>query len=57
MVFGDSFGFLHVLDIRDGKLLNRLVADESAVTLGPVVIGKNLVLVTQRGGLYAYASD
>jgi hypothetical protein len=33
------------------------VADESAVTLGPVVIGKNLVMVTQRGGLYAYASD
>lgn len=57
VVFGDSFGFLHVLDIRDGKLLNRLVADESAVTLGPVVIGKNLVLVTQLGGLYAYASD
>ena len=57
MVFGDSAGFLHLLDMRDGKLLNRLVADESGVALGPVVVGKNLVLVTQRGGLYAYASD
>jgi len=57
MAFGDSAGFLHLLDMRDGKLLNRLVADESGVALGPVVVGKNLVLVTQRGGLYAYASD
>ena len=57
MVFGDSAGFVHVLDLRDGKLLNRLVTDGSAVALGPVLIGKNLVLATQRGGLYAYASD
>jgi len=27
------------------------------VTLGPVVVGKNLILVTQRGGLYALAYD
>ena len=57
MVFGDSAGFVHVLDLRDGKLLNRLVTDGSAVALGPVLIGKNLVVATQRGGLYAYASD
>ena len=57
MAFGDSAGFLHLLDMRDGQLLNRLVADESGVALGPVVVGKNLVLVTQRGGLYAYASE
>lgn len=57
MVFGDSAGFLHFLDVRDGTLMNRLVTDDSAVTLGPVVVGKNVVVVTQRGGLYAYASD
>ena len=57
MVFGDSAGLVHFIDIRDGTLLNRLLADESGVALGPVVMGKNLVLVTQRGGLYAYALD
>ena len=57
MVFGDSAGFLHFLDTRDGTLQNRLLTDDSAVTLGPVVVGKNVVAVTQRGGLYAYASD
>jgi outer membrane protein assembly factor BamB len=57
MVFGDSAGFVHLLDIRDGKLLHRFATDDSAVTLGPVVVGKHLVLATQRGGLYAYASD
>jgi hypothetical protein len=48
---------VHFIDMRDGTLLNRLLADESGVALGPVVMGKNLVLVTQRGGLYAYALD
>jgi hypothetical protein len=57
MVFGDSAGLVHFIDMRDGTLLNRLLADESGVALGPVAIGKNLVLVTQRGGLYAYALD
>ena len=57
MVFGDSAGLVHFLDLRDGTLLNRMVTDDSAVALGPVVVGKNLVLVTQRGGLYAYAAD
>jgi hypothetical protein len=57
MVFGDSAGLVHFLDLRDGTLLNRMVTDDSAVALGPVVVGGNLVLVTQRGGLYAYAAD
>jgi len=57
MVFGDGEGFVHLLDLRDGTLLNRLATDGSAVTLGPVVVGKNLILVTQRGGLYALAYD
>ncbi len=57
MVFGDGEGFVHLLDLRDGTLLNRLATDGSAVTLGPVVVGKNLILVTQRGGLYVLAYD
>lgn len=57
MVFGDRDGFVHFLDLHDGSLMNRLMSDDSGVTLGPVVAGKNLVLITQRGGLYAYAAD
>ena len=57
MVFGDGEGLVHFVDLRDGTLLNRLATDGSAVTLGPIVVGKNLVLATQRGGLYALAYD
>ena len=57
MVFGDAEGFVHLLDLRDGRLLNRLATDGSAVALAPLVMGKNLVLATQRGGLYALAFD
>jgi outer membrane protein assembly factor BamB len=57
MAFGDSSGFVHFVDLRDGALVNRVETDASALALGPVLVDKNLVVVTQRGGLYAYASD
>lgn len=57
MVFGDAEGFVHMVDLGDGTLLNRLLTDGSAVALAPLVLGKHLVLATQRGGLYALALD
>lgn len=57
MVFGDAEGFVHLLDLRDGRLLNRLTTDGSAVALAPLVVGTRLVLATQRGAVYALAYD
>ena len=57
MVFGDAEGFVHLLDLRDGRLLNRLATDGSAVAIAPLVVGTNLVLATQRGAVYAFAYD
>ena len=57
MVFGDAEGFVHLLDLRDGRLLNRVATDGSAVALAPLVVGANLVLATQRGTVYALAYD
>jgi len=57
MVFGDADGFVHLLDLRDGRLLNRVATDGSAVALAPLVVGANLVLATQRGTVYALAYD
>src|SRR5262249_1140109 len=52
VVVGDSFGFVHVLSREDGKLLNRLATDSSAVAAAPVVAGNTLVVVTRSGGVY-----
>ena len=57
MVFGDADGFVHMVGLRDGSLLNRLATDGSAVALAPLVVGTNLVLVTQRGAVYALTYD
>ena len=57
MVFGDAEGFVHMVGLRDGSVLNRLATDGSAVALAPLVVGTNLVLVTQRGTVYALTYD
>ena len=57
MVFGDFEGYMHLVDVRDGVLLNRIATDGAPVVLAPVVVGKNLVVATQRGGLYALAYE
>ena len=57
LVFGDSAGFVHLVGLRDGTLLNRLATDDSGQALRPLVLGNTLLVVTQRGGLYAFAAQ
>ncbi|HEY1226377.1 MAG TPA: PQQ-binding-like beta-propeller repeat protein, partial [Ramlibacter sp.] len=51
---GDSFGFLHVLAREDGRLVNRLATDGSAITTAPVVVGNTMVVVTRNGGIFGF---
>ncbi|MBC5766686.1 outer membrane protein assembly factor BamB [Ramlibacter sp. GTP1] len=55
VVVGDSYGFVHLLSRENGSLLNRLSTDGSAIAAAPVVVGNNLVVVTQNGGVFAFA--
>lgn len=57
LVFGDSAGFVHLVGLRDGALLNRLATDDSGQALRPLVLGNTLLVVTRRGGLYAFAAQ
>ncbi len=54
---GDSAGFLHLLSRDDGRVLNRLPTDGSAVVAAPVMAGSTLVLVTRAGGVYGFAPN
>ena len=54
VVIGDSFGFVHLLNREDGKLLNRLATDGSPIAAAPVVAGTTLVVVTKNGGIYGF---
>ena len=54
VAIGDSFGFVHLLNREDGKLLNRLATDNSAIAAAPVLAGTTLVIVTKNGGVYGF---
>lgn len=54
VVIGDSFGYVHLLNRDDGKLLNRLATDNSAIAAAPVLAGTTLVVVTKNGGVYGF---
>jgi outer membrane assembly lipoprotein YfgL len=57
VVVGDSFGFVHMLSREDGKLLNRLATDGSAIAAAPVLAGNTLVIVTRSGGVFGFVPE
>ena len=54
VAIGDSFGFLHVLAREDGRLVNRLATDGSAIATAPLVVGNTMVVVTRNGGIFVF---
>lgn len=57
IVVGDSFGLLHFLARQDAAPLNRMTTDGSAIMASPVLVGKTLIAVTQKGGVFAYRPE
>ncbi len=57
VMFGDSEGQIHLLDREDGKTLLRLPTDGSPVVAQPVLAGTTALVVTRKGGLFAFRSD
>jgi len=54
VVVGDATGYVHMLSREDGKLLNRLATDGSAIAAAPVAAGNTLIVVTHSGGIYGF---
>jgi outer membrane protein assembly factor BamB len=57
VVVGDAAGFVHMLSREDGKLLNRLSTDGSAIAASPVAAGNTLVVVTRNGGVFGFVPE
>lgn len=57
VVVGDQEGWVHVLSPQDGKPLQRVATDGSAITGRPVVVGQTLVVVTRNGGLFGWRPE
>ena len=54
VVFGDGDGTLHFMSRDAGEALLRLTTDGSAIVAQPVVSGTVMLVVTRKGGLYAF---
>jgi outer membrane protein assembly factor BamB len=57
LVVGDGAGQLHFLATADGSSLNRVATDGSPVIGPPVLVGKTLVVATQKGGIFAFRPE
>ncbi|MDZ7936931.1 MAG: PQQ-binding-like beta-propeller repeat protein [Rhodoferax sp.] len=57
LVVGDGAGQMHFLAIADGATLNRVATDGSPIVGAPVLIGKTLVVATQKGGVFAFRPE
>lgn len=57
LVVGDNAGFLHFLSRTDGAPMDRATTDGSAILGVPVLVGKTLIAVTQKGGVFAFRPE
>ncbi len=55
VVVGDYDGYVHVLNFEDGAFVARTTTDGSQVLGRPLVVGKDVIVQTRSGGLYAFS--
>jgi outer membrane assembly lipoprotein YfgL len=54
VVFGDADGMLHLMARESGEALLRLTTDGSPIAAQPVAAGTVMLVVTRKGGLFAF---
>lgn len=57
LVLGDDAGWVHFLDAQDGKPMQRVSTDGSAITGSPVAAGELLLVVTSNGGVFGFRPE
>jgi outer membrane protein assembly factor BamB len=55
IIIGDFEGYVHVMNKQTGNFTARFKTDGSAIVAAPVVNGNTVVVVTTKGGIYAYS--
>ena len=50
---GDYQGYVHFLERQDGAFVARVSTDGSGISARPLKVGRNVVVQTNSGGLYA----
>ena len=54
LAVGDAQGYVHWLSKEDGRMLNRMPTDGSAIAAPPVLVDSTLIALTTQGGVFAW---
>lgn len=57
IAIGDDTGLVHLLSREDGSSLNRLSTDGSPIMVAPVLADGVLIVVTRKGGVFAFRPE
>ncbi|WP_157265090.1 outer membrane protein assembly factor BamB [Azohydromonas aeria] len=57
VVFGDAQGYVHFLSRDNGQTLQRLATDGSAVVGTPLRAGDAVIVLTRKGGVFAFRPE
>ncbi len=57
VVFGDENGTVHWLSRETGEAQLRLSTDGGAIATAPVIVGTTMLVVTRKGGLFAFRPE
>lgn len=57
VAIGDAEGNVHLLSRADGSAVTRLLTDGTPVVSAPLLVGKTLVVATQRGGIFGFTPE
>ena len=55
LVVGDREGYVHFLSREDGSFAARVATDGGAIAATPLALGRDLVVQTRNGGLFAFS--
>ena len=55
VVVGDYEGYVHWLDIGDGRFVARAQAASSRIVSAPIIVGRSLVVQSEDGRIVAYS--
>src|SRR5690606_39124085 len=54
VVVGDFEGYLHFLDVDDGRFVARVRASSAPIPAAPIIVGRNLVVQAEDGRVAAF---
>ena len=57
VALGDDTGVIHLFSRADGSVMGRALTDGTPLASAPVLVGNTMVVVTRKGGVFAFQPE